>query len=71
MAELRGGKGGYGGIISLNCENRVSAYAPHVVVSETSHTYDHVMCKCLTCEKSWFHPRGKKWSPKDCVKKEQ
>jgi hypothetical protein len=67
MSELRGGAGGYGGIISLNTENRVSAYSPHTVVTETSYTYDHVYVKCLKCGETWFHPRGSKFAPSRCA----
>lgn len=66
MSELRHGKGGYGGILSLNSENRVSAYLPHTVMTKENYQTGKTECKCLKCEKTWQHPRGSKFSPKGC-----
>jgi len=67
MAEFRGGKGGYGGISTLNQEQRGGRYEPHLTISRTlDRELDRYVVKCLKCGKVWFHSLNERWAPKEC-----
>jgi len=70
---LRGGAGGYGGITSLNTDQKESPYHPHQVLSKVrDYKENKVFVKCLTCGQTWSHPIGDMWGyqPEECLKNE-
>ena len=67
MTELRGGKGGYGGITSMNSDQRTSPYHPHKGPFTKYILYNgptpggDVVVLCGSCGKEWQHPKGDPW----------
>jgi len=67
--EFRGGAGGYGGITTMNTEQRTGRYSPHLAVSKiTDYLTDTVHVTCLTCGEKWEHPRSVPSAPDVCTK---
>ena len=68
MSEMRGGIGGYGGITTMNQDQRQGRYAPHsatLVLRDKMMQLVHV--KCYLCDAIWVHPEGVvKNVPKKC-----
>jgi len=68
--EFRGGHGGYGGITSMNQDQRTGRYAPHGAISKiTDYLTDTVRITCLSCGESWEHPRSAPNAPPECAKR--
>ena len=71
---LRGGAGGYGGITTMNSDQRESPYYPHQVLSKVrDYKENKVFVKCLTCGQTWSHPIGDYWGyqPETCNAQEE
>ena len=67
--EFRGGAGGYGGITTMNTEQRSGRYSPHLAVSKiTDYLTDTVHVTCLACGEKWEHPRSVPSAPDVCTK---
>ena len=66
MANLRQGVGGYGGIISLNCENRQGPYLNHSIVRSRNHKTDLYEVRCLKCGLEWTHAPNDAKCPGEC-----
>ena len=72
MVEFRGGAGGYGGISTMNTDQRTGRYSPHLAVSKiTDYLTDTVNVTCLTCGEKWEHPRSAPSAPNICAKPPQ
>jgi hypothetical protein len=48
-----GGKGGYGGISTMNQDQRQGYWAPHVVSKYLDRMRDMYTIKCLKCRQEW------------------
>lgn len=67
MIGLKHGIGGYGGISTLNTDQRGPRYGPHILISrEVDMFRDIVHVTCLTCGEVWEHPRGERTWPTKC-----
>ncbi len=64
-----GGVGGYGGISTMNQDQRQPRYMPHNnVVLYTRMSDNTTEVKCLACGEKWEHPRGSRANaPEKCV----
>lgn len=69
---MMGGKGGYGGISTMNQDQRGPRYAPHRNVTlYQNYTDDRTEVSCRDCAQWWFHPRGDRQNtPPLCQRKE-
>ena len=73
MAELRGGIGGYGGITTMNSDQRTSPYHPHKGPIVKFNSYEkpgpiRVIVTCSYCKQKWEHIKGEPWgsAPGEC-----
>jgi len=59
MAELRGGIGGYGGVTTMNQDQRLGRYYPHLALSLFQDYKNNVTTvTCYKCDARWQHPVG-------------
>ena len=64
-----GGAGGYGGISTMNQDDRQGPYYPHHNISKhTDHATDEVQVFCFSCGQRWWHKRGEIEKPERCAK---
>jgi len=65
-----GGAGGYGGISTMNQDQRQPRYMPHVSVSMYTRLSDNTTeVSCYGCGQKWSHPRGARANtPSECSK---
>ena len=65
---MMGGAGGYGGISTMNQDQRGPRYAPHRNISLfQNYTNDRTEVSCRDCGQQWYHPRGdRKDTPLSC-----
>ena len=70
MSEMRRGIGGYGGITTMNQDQRQGRYAPHLTTLRLYKPWSGLMwVQCLDCHAVWRHPKGDvKNVPKTCEK---
>lgn len=62
-----GGRGGYGGISTMNQDQRQGRYWPHPATSaRVDYLTDEVIVHCLKCDVEWRHPRGDVKGPVEC-----
>jgi len=67
MSEFRTGAGGYGGISTMNQDQRAGKYDPHRVVSVLKNfLFDQIHIRCHICGQEWIHPRGTPTCPPIC-----
>ena len=69
MVEFRGGSGGYGGITTMNTDQRQSPYHPHrSLLKYRNYMLGKMVVKCLDCHQEWEHPLGDPWgsAPVEC-----
>jgi len=56
MVELRGGIGGFGGITTMNQDQRIGRYAPHgAVYKHTDHMTGITTVQCYLCHQEWTY----------------
>lgn len=59
MSELRGGTGGYGGITTMNQDQRQGKYAPHKAIVRIKNLMTGIVgVRCFHCGGRWTHPEG-------------
>jgi len=59
MAEMRGGIGGYGGVTTMNQDQRLGRYYPHLALSLfPDYKTGITTVYCYKCEMRWHHPVG-------------
>ena len=59
MKTMMGGKGGYGGISTMNTDQREGRYKPHNNVTLYTRYSDNVVeVSCRDCGQKWEHTRG-------------
>lgn len=70
MSEMRGGIGGYGGITTMNQDQRQGRYAPHPATFRRQDPLTQLVhVNCYRCGAAWTHPKGDvKNVPKTCTK---
>ena len=53
------GAGGYGGISTMNQDQRKGRYHPHYnVTRHENFSTNETQVVCLSCGMRWYHPRG-------------
>jgi len=63
----KSGAGGYGGITTLNQDQRQSRYHPHkTFVRYKDYAHDMYVVKCLDCGETWSHGWTERWAPEEC-----
>jgi hypothetical protein len=61
------GVGGYGGISTMNQDQRGGKYGPHRTVSRyLSHTLNVWWVNCLACGQKWDHSKDERTYPEHC-----
>ena len=70
---LRGGAAGYGGITSMNMDQRESPYYTHnPLLKYRNYKLNKMVVKCLSCHEEWEHDLGNPWSsgPEKCIRED-
>ena len=62
------GQGGYGGISTMNQDDRGPRYGKHNPLSMFLEAGEMWHVKCLRCGESWQHLKGRRKFPKECKK---
>lgn len=66
---MKTGKGGYGGITTMNTDQREGRYGEHLTISRFVRADGLIEAKCLDCGEEWLHDKHEKPDVGSCLKK--